>query len=162
MKLHRYVDHQRLHIVTKDVISLSISVLLLFRHYISHKISFGAPSSGGVLCSACGAFIEVGIPNLVWKCILGRRSVTYHIRVTVTLTFDLVLRILVWRTSLTFFKVGIPNLLCKCTLDGNLVCESILKWRIVTFYFSVTVTLTFDLVSRIGIKSDAKLLYFLR
>ena len=58
MKLHRYVDHQRLHIVTKDVISLSISVLLLFRHYISHKITFGAPSSGGVLCSACGAFIQ--------------------------------------------------------------------------------------------------------
>ena len=57
MKLHRYVDHQRLHIVTKDVISLSISVLLLFRHYISHKITFGAPSSGGVLCSAYGAFI---------------------------------------------------------------------------------------------------------
>ena len=57
MKLHRYVDHQRLHIVTKDVISLSISVLLLFRHYISHKITFGAPSSGGVLRSACGAFI---------------------------------------------------------------------------------------------------------
>ena len=57
MKLHRYIDHQRLHIVTKDVISLSISVLLLFRHYISHKITFGAPSSGGVLCSACGAFI---------------------------------------------------------------------------------------------------------
>ena len=58
MKLHRYVDHQRLHIVTKDVISLSISVLLLFRHYISHKITFGAPSSGGVFCSACGAFIS--------------------------------------------------------------------------------------------------------
>ena len=57
MKLHRYVDHQRLHIVTKDLISLSISVLLLFRHYISHKITFGAPSSDGVLCSACGAFI---------------------------------------------------------------------------------------------------------
>ena len=60
MKLHRYVDHQRLHIVTKDVISLSISVLLLFRHYISHKITFGAPSSGGVLRSACGAFIRIG------------------------------------------------------------------------------------------------------
>ena len=57
MKLHRYVDHQRLHTVTKDVISLSISVLLLFRHYISHKITFGPPSSGGVLRSACGAFI---------------------------------------------------------------------------------------------------------
>ena len=58
MKLYRYVDHQRLHIVTKDVISLSISVLLPFRHYKSHKITFGAPSSGGVLRSACGAFIE--------------------------------------------------------------------------------------------------------
>ena len=63
MKLHRYVDHQRLHIVTKDVISLSISVLLLFWHYISHKITFGAPSSGGVFCSACGAFIL----SLQWK-----------------------------------------------------------------------------------------------
>ena len=61
MKLHRYVDHQRLHIVTKDVISLSISVLLLFRHYISHKITFGAPSSGGVLRSACGAFISLTV-----------------------------------------------------------------------------------------------------
>ena len=59
MKLYRYVDHQRLHIVTKDVISLSISVLLLFRHYISHKITFGAPSSGGVLRSACGALIFI-------------------------------------------------------------------------------------------------------
>ena len=45
--------------MAKDLISLSISVLLLFRHYISHKITFGAPSNGGVLCSACGAFIFV-------------------------------------------------------------------------------------------------------
>ena len=45
--------------MTKDVISLSISVLLLFRHYISHNIILGAPSSGGVLCSACGAFISI-------------------------------------------------------------------------------------------------------
>ena len=64
MKLHRYVDHQRLHIVTKDVISLSFSVLLLFRHYISHKITFGAPSSGGVLRSACGAFIYTDNPYI--------------------------------------------------------------------------------------------------
>ena len=77
-----------------------------------------------------------------------------------TLTFDQVLRILVWSTSLTFFKVGIPNLVCKCILDGNMVCECILKWRIVTFHFLVTVTLTFDLVSRIGIKYGAKLQYF--
>ena len=60
------VDHQRLHIVTKEVISLSISVLLLFRHYISHKITFGAPSSGGVLCSACGAFIKSGSLPLIY------------------------------------------------------------------------------------------------
>ena len=66
MKLHRYVDHQRLLIVTKDVISLSISVLLLFRHCISHKITFGAPSSGGVLCSACGAFINLGIKTVLY------------------------------------------------------------------------------------------------
>ena len=79
-----------------------------------------------------------------------------------TLTFDLLLRILVWSTSLTFFKVGIQNLVCKCILDGNLVCECILKWRIVTFHLRVTVTLTSDLVSRIGIKSGAKLLYSLR
>ena len=79
-----------------------------------------------------------------------------------TLTFDLVLRILVWSVSLTFFKVGIPNLVCKCILDGNFVCECILKWRIVTFNLPVTVTLTSDLVSRIGIKSGAKLLYYLK
>ena len=39
---------------------MSVSVLLLFRHYISHNITFGALSSGGVLRSACGAFILLG------------------------------------------------------------------------------------------------------
>ena len=74
MKLHRYVDHQRLHIVTKGVISLSISVLLLFRHYISHKITFGAPSSGGVFCSACGAFINA----IFSKSELNTKSFSYQ------------------------------------------------------------------------------------
>ena len=85
MKLHRYVDHQRLHIVTKDVISLSISVLLLFRHYISHKITFGAPSSGGVLCSACGAFI----PSAMAKSSFYRRPSSEHVptRLECTLIF---------------------------------------------------------------------------
>ena len=80
MKLYRYVDHQRLHIVTKDVISLSISVLLLFRHYISHKITFGAPSSGGVLRSACGAFIPTYadiFPNIYKKTFIFRHLVSY-------------------------------------------------------------------------------------
>ena len=52
--------------MTKDIISLSISVLLLFRHYISHKITFGSPSSGVVLCSACGAFIDKKYYNLTF------------------------------------------------------------------------------------------------
>ena len=55
--------------MTKDVISLSISVLLLFRHYISHKITFGAPSSGGVLCSACGAFIIMELREDFFVCL---------------------------------------------------------------------------------------------
>ena len=79
MKLHRYVDHQRLHIVTKDVISLSFSVLLLFRHYISHKITFGAPSSGGVLRSACGAFIG----PFLWSSPRGTSKVPALIRSTI-------------------------------------------------------------------------------
>ena len=54
--------------MTKDVISLSISVLLLFRHYISHKITFGAPSSGGVLRSACGAFIQNILSGTTSEC----------------------------------------------------------------------------------------------
>ena len=33
--------------MTKDVISLSISVLLLFRHYISHKIILVPPAVAG-------------------------------------------------------------------------------------------------------------------
>ena len=42
-------------------------------------------------------FFEVGIPNLMCGCILGWRSVAYHFRVTVTLTLtsDLVFRIIV-------------------------------------------------------------------
>ena len=40
-------------------------------------------------------FFEVGIPNFVCICILGWGSVTYHFRVTVTLTSGLVLIIIV-------------------------------------------------------------------
>ena len=61
--------------MTKDVISLSISVLLLFRHYISRKITFGAPSSGGVLYSACGAFIWES-SGLVVECLTRDQGAT--------------------------------------------------------------------------------------
>ena len=48
-------------------------------------------------------FFEVGIPNLVFKCILGWGSVTYHFRVTVTLTSDLVLLIIVPGAYLLYY-----------------------------------------------------------
>ena len=107
-------------------------------------------------------FFEVGIPNLVCGCILERRSVAYHFRVTVTLTSDLVFIVIkcpsvrplrVRCISPIFFEVGIPNLVCGC----------ILGWQSVAYYFGVTVTLTLtsDLVFRI-ILSGAYLLYYLR
>ena len=48
-------------------------------------------------------FFEVGIPNLVRGCILGWRSVAYHFRVTVTLTSDLVFRIIVSGAYLLYY-----------------------------------------------------------
>ena len=47
-------------------------------------------------------FFEVGIPNLVCGYIFGWRSVAYHFRVTVTLTSDLVFRIIVSRAYLLY------------------------------------------------------------
>ena len=48
-------------------------------------------------------FFEVGIPNLVFGYILGWRSVAYHFWVTVTLTSDLVFRIIVSGAYLLYF-----------------------------------------------------------
>ena len=61
-------------------------------------------------------FFEVGIPNLVCGYILGWGSVAYHFRVTVTLTSDLVFRIIVSGAYLILFEVGISNLVCGCIL----------------------------------------------
>ena len=47
-------------------------------------------------------FFEVGIPNLMYGCILGWRYVAYHFRVTVTLTSDLVFRIIVSEAYLLY------------------------------------------------------------
>ena len=46
---------------------------------------------------------EKGIPNLVCECILGWLSVLYHLRVTVTLTSDLVLIIIVSGAYLFYY-----------------------------------------------------------
>ena len=43
------------------------------------------------------------MPNLVCICILGWRSVAYHFRVTVTLTSDLVFRIIVSGAYLLYY-----------------------------------------------------------
>ena len=48
-------------------------------------------------------FFEVGIPNLVCGCILGWQSVPYHFGVTVTLTSDLVFRIIVSGAYLLYY-----------------------------------------------------------
>ena len=50
-------------------------------------------------------FFEVGIPILVRECIMRWRSVTYHFQVTVTLTLtsDLVFRIIVSGANLLYY-----------------------------------------------------------
>ena len=55
-------------------------------------------------------FFEIGIPNLVCKCILGCLSVTNHFWVTVNMTSDLVFKnYCVQSISPILFDVGIPN-----------------------------------------------------
>ena len=62
-------------------------------------------------CCISPIFFEIGIPNLVCKCILGYLSVTNHFWVTVTLTSDLVFKnYCVQSISPILFDVGIPNL----------------------------------------------------
>ena len=62
-------------------------------------------------CGISPIFFEIGIPNLVCKCILGCLSVTNHFWVTVTLTSDLFFKnYCVQSISPILFDVGIPNL----------------------------------------------------
>ena len=71
-------------------------------------------------------FLELGIPNLVCKCIFGCLSVTNYFLVTVTLTSDLVLKsYCVQSISAILFDVGIPNL----------VCGFLLGWRSGAYHF---------------------------
>ena len=46
---------------------------------------------------------EIGITNLVCECILGWWSVLYHLRVTVTLTSDLVFRKIMSRAYILYY-----------------------------------------------------------
>ena len=78
----------------------------------------------------------------------------YYIWVTGTLnmTSDLVFRIILSGAYLILFAKEIPKLMCEC----------IFGWRIVPSHFWATVTLTSDLVYRMGIESGAYVLYSLR
>ena len=78
---------------------------------------------------------------------MGGQSVAYHFQVTAALTSDLDDKIFVSGPYLILFDVGIPHLVCAC----------ILRLRSVTYHPWVTVTLilTSDLSSRIGIESGA-------
>ena len=92
-------------------------------------------------------FFEVGILNLVCGCILGWPSVAYQFWVTVTLTPDLVFRIIMFGAFFPIlFELGIPNLVCGC----------IFGWQSVMYQFC-----DLDLISRI-ILSGAYLIYYLR
>ena len=111
-------------------------------------------------CCISPIFFEIGIPNLVCKCILGCLSVTNHKprnfgrHIVIALSVSPSVRPSRFRVrsiSPIFFEVGIPNLLCGY----------ILGWRSVAYHFRVTVTLTSDLVFII-IVSGAYLLYYLR
>ena len=92
-------------------------------------------------------FFEVGISNLVCGCLLGWPSVAYYFWVTVTLTSDLVFRIIIFRAFFCIlFELGIPNLVCGC----------IFGWQSVMYQFC-----DLHLLSRI-ILSGAYLIFHLR
>ena len=68
-------------------------------------------------------FFEIGIPNLVCKCILGCLSVTNYFWVTVTLTSDLVLRIIVSRACLFYSLSEEFQIWCvDASLDSGVSC----------------------------------------
>ena len=60
--------------MTKDVISLSISVLLLFRHYISHKITLVPPAVAGYY-----AVLAVLLFALIWPLTFHWRALWVHV-----------------------------------------------------------------------------------
>ena len=90
---------------------------------------------------------EVGILNLVYGCFLGWPNVAYHFWVTVTLTSELIFRIIMFGAFCSIlFELGIPNL----------VYGRIFGWQSVMYQFC-----DLDLISRI-ILSGAYLIYYLR
>ena len=99
------------------------------------------------------AYALVGIPNSVCGCILGWRSVPYHVLVTVTLNSDLVSRMGIESGAylLNSLRYESQSWCVDASWDDGVshtVFGSRWSWP--------------DLVSRIGIESGAYLLYSLR
>ena len=78
---------------TNKIITLLLCPQRNFGRHI--VIALSARPSRFRVRSISPIFFEVGIPNLLCEYILGWPSVAYHFRVTVTLTSDLVFRIIV-------------------------------------------------------------------
>ena len=75
----------------------------LWEAYSNHTVRPSVRPSRFRVRSISPIFFEVGFPNLVCGYILGWRSVAYHFRVTVTLTSDLVFRIIVSGAYLLYY-----------------------------------------------------------
>ena len=77
----------------------------LWEAYSNHTVRPSVCPSRFCVRSISPIFFEVGIPNLVCGYILGWGSVAYHFRVTVTLTLtsDLVFRIIVSGAYLLYY-----------------------------------------------------------
>ena len=79
-------------------VTLTLTSGLVF--YSNHNVRPSVPLR--VRCIS-PIFFEVGIPNLMCGCILGWQSVAYHFWLTVTLTSDLVFRIIVSGAYLLYY-----------------------------------------------------------
>ena len=88
-------------------------------------------------CCISPIFFEIGIPNLVCKCILGCLSVTNHFWVTVTLTSDLIFKNycvhIIWCRN-PKFGVVIPLLGWR---SGAYHFESLWPWHWLLAWFLV-------------------------
>ena len=94
-------------IAAKQAVIYEVYVLCPQRNFGRHIVIALSVRQSVPLRVRCKSpiFFEVGIPNLVCRYILGWRSVAYHFQVTVTLTLtsDLVLNIIVSGAYLLYY-----------------------------------------------------------
>ena len=100
-----YLFRLLLHIVFFVLRSIFMPPKELWEAYSNRTVRPSVSLSRFGVRSISPIFFEVGIPNLVCGCILRWRSVAYHFQVTValTLTSDLVFRIIVSGAYLLYY-----------------------------------------------------------